>query len=299
MLNPPKLNNSILEKLFERDIISDNEIKEILAFDKTLLIDDCLGLINFSSAYYENMEHDFDDDDDISYNLLIYALFLLKEIDAKNQLNLIIELLHWSEAKLDYWFGDVFTEYFWILVYHFGLTQIEILVDFLKQENLEPFCKDQVALALNQIYNHNPYSAKIISDYWTELLEFYNNLPEDSELIDEVYFSFFVGYIVQPNDYQMQLIENLYKKNQIDFSINGRFNEYADIGQTEKKILSIFDVNKDLISFQNDPPEDFMPSFMQELKRMASQFNIVDKKINRNDPCPCGSGQKYKKCCLN
>lgn len=23
-----------------------------------------------------------------------------------------------------------------------------------------------------------------------------------------------------------------------------------------------------------------------------------DKKISRNDPCPCGSGKKYKKCCL-
>ena len=22
-------------------------------------------------------------------------------------------------------------------------------------------------------------------------------------------------------------------------------------------------------------------------------------KIGRNDPCPCGSGRKYKKCCLN
>ncbi|WP_305259749.1 SEC-C metal-binding domain-containing protein [Nitrosomonas sp.] len=23
------------------------------------------------------------------------------------------------------------------------------------------------------------------------------------------------------------------------------------------------------------------------------------KKIGRNDPCPCGNGRKYKKCCLN
>jgi preprotein translocase subunit SecA len=22
------------------------------------------------------------------------------------------------------------------------------------------------------------------------------------------------------------------------------------------------------------------------------------KKVGRNDPCPCGSGRKYKKCCL-
>lgn len=26
---------------------------------------------------------------------------------------------------------------------------------------------------------------------------------------------------------------------------------------------------------------------------------VNDKKIGRNDPCPCGSGKKYKKCCLN
>ena len=24
-----------------------------------------------------------------------------------------------------------------------------------------------------------------------------------------------------------------------------------------------------------------------------------EKKIGRNDPCPCGSGKKYKKCCMN
>ncbi|MDT9725281.1 hypothetical protein DUZ99_09880 [Xylanibacillus composti] len=24
----------------------------------------------------------------------------------------------------------------------------------------------------------------------------------------------------------------------------------------------------------------------------------MNKKIDRNDPCPCGSGSKYKKCCL-
>lgn len=24
----------------------------------------------------------------------------------------------------------------------------------------------------------------------------------------------------------------------------------------------------------------------------------LDSKIGRNEPCPCGSGMKYKKCCL-
>ncbi len=37
----------------------------------------------------------------------------------------------------------------------------------------------------------------------------------------------------------------------------------------------------------------------KELYREAKKMNTVvkGKKIGRNDPCPCGSGKKYKKCC--
>ena len=27
-------------------------------------------------------------------------------------------------------------------------------------------------------------------------------------------------------------------------------------------------------------------------------FDLPESKVGRNDPCPCGSGKKYKKCCL-
>lgn len=33
------------------------------------------------------------------------------------------------------------------------------------------------------------------------------------------------------------------------------------------------------------------------LEQKKSGTVIVGKKIGRNDPCPCGSGKKYKKCC--
>ena len=33
-------------------------------------------------------------------------------------------------------------------------------------------------------------------------------------------------------------------------------------------------------------------------KNDRKQISAKDiKKIGRNDPCPCGSGKKYKKCC--
>ncbi|MCR5216118.1 MAG: SEC-C domain-containing protein [Lachnospiraceae bacterium] len=33
------------------------------------------------------------------------------------------------------------------------------------------------------------------------------------------------------------------------------------------------------------------------LQQKKSGTIVKDKKIGRNDPCPCGSGKKYKKCC--
>jgi len=33
------------------------------------------------------------------------------------------------------------------------------------------------------------------------------------------------------------------------------------------------------------------------LEQKKSKTVVKEKKVGRNDPCPCGSGKKYKKCC--
>ncbi|WP_281279526.1 SEC-C metal-binding domain-containing protein [Aquibacillus sediminis] len=45
-----------------------------------------------------------------------------------------------------------------------------------------------------------------------------------------------------------------------------------------------------------------LPDYMDELEAGESQKDdkqqpIQQPKVGRNDPCPCGSGKKYKKCC--
>ena len=50
--------------------------------------------------------------------------------------------------------------------------------------------------------------------------------------------------------------------------------------------------------------EDFAKDFRKnKLEQQAKQMLAAKKprtntKIGRNQPCPCGSGKKYKKCCL-
>lgn len=50
---------------------------------------------------------------------------------------------------------------------------------------------------------------------------------------------------------------------------------------------------KNHIEAENDRQRSLGP--LPPLKQPAAK----DVKVGRNDPCPCGSGKKYKKCCLN
>ena len=32
--------------------------------------------------------------------------------------------------------------------------------------------------------------------------------------------------------------------------------------------------------------------------RIVHGEKLLEEKLGRNDPCPCGSGQRFKRCCL-
>lgn len=52
-----------------------------------------------------------------------------------------------------------------------------------------------------------------------------------------------------------------------------------------------FDANKEYSGKKT------LPSKAREPQDNGTRINTA-KKVGRNDPCPCGSGKKYKKCCM-
>lgn len=63
-----------------------------------------------------------------------------------------------------------------------------------------------------------------------------------------------------------------------------------------KEVAAIFEKNDWKYSIELEPkkPEDINDL---ELLLNPTKTVIAEKKIGRNEPCPCGSGKKYKKCC--
>jgi SWIM/SEC-C metal-binding protein len=62
------------------------------------------------------------------------------------------------------------------------------------------------------------------------------------------------------------------------------------------EVAKIFEENgwKYIIELDKDKPEDITDL---ELLLNWPKPMEAEKKVGRNDPCPCGSGKKYKKCC--
>lgn len=93
--------------------------------------------------------------------------------------------------------------------------------------------------------------------------------------------------------------------------INDSLKTPVDLENIEENTQVSLDIDFDKLYFNMlDAKADYLYSLKQwdsilseekrkEIKKDWSNSKIVrnDNKVGRNDPCPCGSGKKYKKCC--
>jgi hypothetical protein len=89
-------------------------------------------------------------------------------------------------------------------------------------------------------------------------------------------------------------------------SIFDTFNEFninfKDIDQANEVIQLVTELSNNTRIWENNgytPHEIFETYEKPNLKPLPEKaIEIKKEKVGRNDPCPCGSGKKYKKCCL-
>jgi len=96
--------------------------------------------------------------------------------------------------------------------------------------------------------------------------------------------------------------ELLLRQNKIDLSvISSREISRWQLADSEKPLVSgLVREQFDVLSLQHwlaFQPDSAEPT--AEPAAMVSATATAKVLVGRNDACPCGSGKKYKKCCLN
>lgn len=94
-------------------------------------------------------------------------------------------------------------------------------------------------------------------------------------------------------------------------SFNNMKISFKDMNQTNEVMQLVMDLSNNIRIWENNghtQNEIFEKFEKPNLKRLPDKpfefgrSNVIDmksrQKVGRNDPCPCGSGKKYKKCCL-
>lgn len=101
---------------------------------------------------------------------------------------------------------------------------------------------------------------------------------------------YFIGFIDGINDTQTEKInmETLEENSNICLNINF---EVLYKKMVEYKADHLYNLD----AWKNIFTEEELKKLYKGQK--SSRTFVRDEKIERNDPCPCGSGKKYKKCC--
>ena len=130
------------------------------------------------------------------------------------------------------------------------------------------------------------------------------------------------AYCVTPNCHCTTVALNLFddadssgrRKHNISFVYNYAEGSVDDITGENRELLEEIDLpfSNSMIDTFNRRREkirkEVEPFVVEKIKRWKQRvikkrekelLKRLEKRVGRNDPCPCGSGKKYKKCCLN
>ncbi|MCD7809005.1 MAG: DUF1186 domain-containing protein, partial [Erysipelotrichaceae bacterium] len=238
-----------------------------------------------------------------SHELGIYALYLLAEMKDKEAFSLIIHTFAFTGEDAFDLFGDLVTEDLQDILYATYDGDYELLQDSIADDSLDEFVRLSMLDTYMQLYLDGLELEYDVVVFLKSLIHSNNNNdPIKGSIAD---------YICQCHLIDMlEDIKYLDEHDLIDLSISGAYDGLVDC-------MFDYRFEEDFCKVPVDTHERLKHTFMfndessaqdiekmknrirLEFKREENQATRNIKKIGRNDPCPCGSGKKYKKCCMH
>lgn len=238
-----------------------------------------------------------------THSFPLHALFLLMELKATESLDSILNFLQYEKEFVELYIGDFLTEEMWQCVYLLGKEKPIKLKEFLLKPGIYSFAKSAVSQALIQISIFEPHRSKEIEVLFEEILFFFISAKEQDNVIDPTFLGLMIGDIADAKFITLfPLVEKLYDLDYIDLSLEGDFENFMK-NHDENSMRASNYILQSIIEIyaapdfceESEPKKELHQSHLPESKVIQMPVNRV--KVNRNDPCPCGSGNKYKKCC--
>ena len=232
----------------------------------------------------------------------IYALFLLAEFRVKEAFPVFIDIFKLPTEILHPLLVDTLTESGGRLLASVSENNIGPIMDLIEDEEADEYSREQGLLALKILALQGVVPRREVLEYFGELLD--GGLADNDQQVLSSTIS--ASLNLYPEEIY-EIIQSVYEKGLI---LSG----YVNLREVDNTLAR--DQEEVLGASRESFYNQFIDDTVKEMedwacfkKRVEKKYNrhenlnssqtVVKKnKVGRNDPCPCGSGKKYKKCCL-
>ncbi|WP_094545727.1 DUF1186 domain-containing protein [Petroclostridium xylanilyticum] len=296
-------------------------VKYALA-NKEEAIPELLEILEYTLSNVENLSKD------AKYLVHFPAIYLLAYFREKKAYESIIKIASLPDEQIFDLLGDVVTEDFKNILASVCDGNIEPIKGIIENSSLDEYVRTEALESLLILLNHGVVSREQLVFYFKELFNgklevdysfVWDTLPRCCSLIHPAGLKDDIEKAVADGKV-MEIIADLdFMNRQLKRSVKEVLDElkedddYSFISEEDVHSLEGWvggfscEVDGDgEYPFDEDDEneiedERFMGTFLNEHKSNQNFMNVPFKRENyvgRNDPCPCGSGKKYKKCCL-
>jgi hypothetical protein len=247
------------------------------------------------------------------YMAHLYAMFLLAQFRETRAYPLLIRIMLLPGDLLDSLFGDSVVDHLGKVLASVCGGDIAGLQSIIHNENADEWARYAALNSLVSLVAVGQISRDEIIAYFATL--FRGNLARTPE--NEIVWSALVSSTADLYPEELfQDIEQAYNDDLIDPTFVDLEDVRLDLAKDKDRVLAALATNPDRKLVQDTAEEmAWWYCFHVDKEELARDGTLAldgerdwdevvapikreGPKIGRNDPCPCGSGKKYKKCCL-
>ena len=238
------------------------------------------------------------------YQLHFYALFLLGQFQDRESFPLILKLASLPPQILDNLIGDAITSGLPDILYNTYNGDLALLKAAFTNPAVDEYVRGGILDVLGQLY----LDGVLAENAWKTLLREW--IYEEDE--QNPYICANLAQVICKCHFADMLpdIRHLYEEDRIDEEFIGTYDKCVDsIFEYEEQTsgfcrspIHAASLLRGWAMFEQPPEKESQDKdFGKLIKTLDREFTRPEptRKIGRNDPCPCGSGKKYKFCCLN
>ena len=223
------------------------------------------------------------------------GLYLLAEYRYKDAFDVLMKILSGKEDVIEYFYRFVLSEDMPRIIASLYSNQEKEVFDFISNKAYYAYSRAAYLDALAILVQNDLMDEEKVIGLVKELLA--NASVDDKKFVTKLVD--FIGY----NHYMQfeQEVVNLFNENKVDKSLLGDLEDfeaiYHDLSFKNDHLSMISDSYKDLLRIEKIMTYGYAPVVNDNFMSSAEYLHQKEKKVGRNEPCPCGSGKKYKKCC--